>query len=117
MDEKRGKFFVLEMYREAINVVLAVKRFEAAVVNPTIKFSTWLFVNSGNPNICEKCGDYSGDTYELEDMTICLIFSHSGNLSQTILSHVMFIRTACATVLSSRIIKKLDFMNLTAWSA
>jgi len=67
MDEKRGKFFVLEMYREAINVVLAVKRFEAAVVNPTIKFSTWLFVNSGNPNICEKCGDYSGDTYELED--------------------------------------------------
>ena len=52
---------------EAVDAVIVVRSFEAAVVDPTIKFSTWLFVNSGNPNTCEKCDDYSGDTYELED--------------------------------------------------
>ncbi len=36
-------------------------------MDPNIKFSTWLFVNSGNPNTCKKCDDYSGDEYELED--------------------------------------------------
>ena len=52
---------------EAVNAVMAVKSFQAAVVNANIKFSTWLFVNSGNPNTCKKCDDYSGDEYELED--------------------------------------------------
>jgi hypothetical protein len=46
---------------------MAVKSFQAAVVDPNIKFSTWLFINSGNPNTCKKCDNYSGDTYELED--------------------------------------------------
>ena len=55
---------------EAVNAVTVVRSFEAAVVDPTIKFSTWLFVNSGNPNTCKKCDDYSGDIYELEDPTI-----------------------------------------------
>jgi hypothetical protein len=56
-----------ELCLDAVNAVMAVESFEAAVVDPNIKFSTWLFVNSGNVNTCEKCDEYSGDTYELED--------------------------------------------------
>jgi hypothetical protein len=41
--------------------------FEAAVVNPNIPASTWLFVNSCNLNTCKKYGDNGDDTYELED--------------------------------------------------
>jgi len=59
--------FVLEMPLDAVNAVLAAQSFQAAVVDPNIKFSTWLFVNSGNPNTCKKCDDYSNDEYELED--------------------------------------------------
>ena len=51
----------------AVKAVNVVRSFEAAVVDPTNKFSTWLFVNSGNPNTCKKCDDYTGDEYELED--------------------------------------------------
>jgi hypothetical protein len=58
---------VRESYPDLVNAVLAVKRFEAAIVDPTIKFSTWLFVKSGNPNTCKKCDNYGGDTYDLED--------------------------------------------------
>ena len=56
-----------ELCLDAVNAVIAVKSLQAAVVNPRIKFSNWLFVNSGNPNTCKKCNDYSGDIYELED--------------------------------------------------
>jgi len=59
-----------ELCLEAVNVVRAVKIFEAAVVNPAVRFSRWRFVNSGNPNTCVKCEDYAshgGDVYELED--------------------------------------------------
>ena len=52
---------------EAVNTVMAVKSFQAAVVDLNIKFSTWPFVNSGNPDTWKKCDNYSGDTYELED--------------------------------------------------
>ncbi len=45
---------------EAVEAAIAVRSLEAAVVNPNIKFSTWLFVNSGNPNTCEKCEDHDG---------------------------------------------------------
>ena len=58
---------MLEMYPNVVNAIIAVRSFQAAVVDPNIKFSTWMFVNSGNPNTCKKCDDYSGDTYELED--------------------------------------------------
>ena len=65
---------------DAVNAVMAVKSFEAAVVDPTIKFSTWLFVNSGNPNTCKKCDNYGGDTYDLEDPDDLLdIFPVSGS--------------------------------------
>ena len=58
---------MLEIYQGAVNAVIAVESFEAAVVNPNIKFSTWRFYNSKNPKTCEKCEDYDGDEYELED--------------------------------------------------
>ena len=56
-----------EIFQEAVNAVRAVRALEAAVVNPNIKFSTWRFYNSKNPNTCLKCEDYDGDEYELED--------------------------------------------------
>ena len=58
---------MLEIYQEAVIAVIAVKSFEAAVVDPNIKFSTWRFYNSKNPNTCAKCEDYDGDEYELDD--------------------------------------------------
>jgi len=59
---------LLRMYLDAVNAVLAVKIFQAAVVDPNVKFSAWLFVNSGHPNTCKKGEDYDGDEYELEDL-------------------------------------------------
>ena len=56
-----------ELCLEAVNAVRVVRAVEAAVVNPNIKFSTWRFYNSKNPNTCLKCEDYDGDEYELED--------------------------------------------------
>ena len=57
-----------EIFQEAVNAVRAVRALEAAVVNPNIKFSTWRFYNSKNPNTCLKCEDYNGDEiHELED--------------------------------------------------
>ncbi len=56
-----------EIFQEAVNAVRAVRALEAAVVNPNIKFSTWRFYNSKNPNTRLKCEDYDGDEYELED--------------------------------------------------
>ena len=96
-----------ELCLEAVNAVRVVRALEAAVVNPNIKFSTWRFYNSKNPNTCQKCEDYDGDEYELEDPDDLLIFSHTGNLSLMILSPAMFTRTAHATVLSNQIIKKV----------
>jgi hypothetical protein len=58
---------VLEIFQEAVNAVRVVRAVEAAVVNPNIKFSTWRFYNSKNPNTCLKCENYDGDEYELED--------------------------------------------------
>ena len=55
------------LYLEAVNAVRVVRAVEAAVVNPNIKFSTWRFYNSKNPNTCHKCETYDGDEYELED--------------------------------------------------
>jgi hypothetical protein len=55
------------MYLDAVNAVLAVKSFQAAGVDPNVKFSTWRFHNSQSPNTCVKCEDYDGDEYELED--------------------------------------------------
>ena len=57
----------MTMYLDAVNAVRAVKSFQAAVVDPNIKFSTWRFYNSKNPNTCEKCEEYDGDEYELDD--------------------------------------------------
>ena len=37
------------MYLDAVNAVRAVKSFQAAVVDPNIKFSTWRFYNSKKP--------------------------------------------------------------------
>lgn len=56
-----------EIFQEAVNAVRAVRALEAAVVNPNVKCSTWLFHNSQNPNSCVKCEAYDGDEYELED--------------------------------------------------
>ena len=64
---KKWERFVPEIFQEAVNAVRAVRALEAAVVNPNIKFSTWRFHNSKNPNTCVKCEDYDGDEYELED--------------------------------------------------
>jgi hypothetical protein len=55
------------MYLEAFSAVRAVRAVEAAVVNPNVKYSTWRFYNSKNPNTCVKCEDYDGDEYGLED--------------------------------------------------
>jgi len=65
MKKKEG--LVLRMYLDAVIAVMAVKSFQAAIVDPNIKFSTWRFHNSKNPNTCLKCEDYDGDEYELED--------------------------------------------------
>jgi len=62
-----GLRILCELCLEAVNAVRAVRAVEAAVVNPNIKFSTWRFYNSKNPNTCHKCENYDGDEYELED--------------------------------------------------
>jgi len=56
-----------ELCLEAVNAVRVVRAVEAAVVNPDIRFSTWRFYNSKNPNTCLKCENYDGDEYELEN--------------------------------------------------
>jgi hypothetical protein len=103
---KKGPFCAGDI-SDAVNAVMAVQSFQAAVVDPNIKFSTWLFVNSGNPNTAQNATITAATHMRLRTLTIYWIFSHTGYFAQMTLSPVTFTRTAHATVSSNQIIKRV----------
>ncbi len=75
-----GLLILCELCLNAVNAVMAVKSFQAAVVDPNINFLHGYSLTQAILTLAKNATIIAATHTSLRTLTICLIFSHTGSL-------------------------------------